>query len=113
MRQSLKGVLLSGLVFPGMGQLVLGAKKRGWSLIGAAILCLGIIVTSATLKALHILDTLAQEGKPLDIQSISEAAEQASTTAGTVIFNLVFLALIGCWLYSMVDAWRIGAGQDR
>lgn len=113
MNQSLKGMLLSGLVFPGLGQLVLGAKKRGWSLILAAILCLGIIVTSATLKALRILDTLAQEGKPLDLQSISEAAERASTTAGTVIFNLVFLVLIGCWLYSMIDAWRIGAGQDR
>lgn len=113
MKSSLKGALLSGLVFPGLGQVVLGAKTRGWALIVAAILCLGVIVASATHKALRILDTLAQEGRPLDIESITEAAERASTTTGTVVFNLVFLVLIGCWLFSIVDAWRSGAVQDR
>lgn len=113
MKSSLKGALLSGLVIPGLGQVVLGANKRGWLLIIAAVFCFVVIVFSATKKALRILKTLGDEGKPLDIQSISEAATQASTTSGTAIFNLFFLFLIICWLFAIVDAYRIGAGQDR
>lgn len=104
--------MLSGLVLPGLGQVVLGVKKRGWLLILTAIFCFGVIVVSATQKAFAILEILAAEGKPLDIQSISEAAVQASTTSGTAVFNLFFLALILCWLFSIVDAYRIGARQD-
>ncbi len=113
MKRSLKGVLLSGLVFPGLGQVALDVRKRGWLLILTAVFCLGVIVVSAVRKALVILETLAEEGKPLDIQSISEAATRASTTSGTVIFNLFFLILILCWLFSIVDAYRIGVRQDH
>jgi len=113
MNRSLKGALLSGLVFPGLGQVVLGAKKRGGLLILTVVFCLGVIVVSATQKALMILERLAEEGKPLDIQSISEAATHASTTPGTVAFNLFFLIMILCWLFSIADAYRIGARQDR
>lgn len=113
MKRSLKGALLSGLVFPGLGQVVLGVKKRGWLLILTAVLCLSAIIISATQKALAILESLAEEGKPLDIESISEAAARASTTSGTAIFNLFFLVLVLCWLFSIVDAYRIGNRQDR
>ncbi|MFV1997984.1 MAG: hypothetical protein ACC641_08215 [Acidiferrobacterales bacterium] len=113
MRQSLKGALLSGLVLPGLGQVVLGAKKRGGLLILAAVVSFSVIVVSATQKALRILEILADEGKPLDIQTIGEAATRASTTPGTVLFNVFFLLLVVCWLFSIVDAYRIGARQDR
>ncbi len=113
MNRSLKGALLSGLVFPGLGQLVLGVKKRGWLLILAVVFCLGVIVVSATQKALAILEILAEEGKPLNIESISEAAVNASTTSGSNIFNVFFLVLVLCWLFSIVDAYRIGARQDQ
>ncbi len=113
MNRSLKGALLSGLVFPGLGQVVLGVKKRGWLLILTAVFCLGAIVVSAMQKALVIIEMLAKEGKPLDIESISEAAVNASTTSGTGVFNLFFLVLVLCWLFSIVDAYRIGARQDQ
>jgi len=104
---------LSGLVFPGLGQVILGAKKRGGLLILAAVVFFGVIVFSATRKAFRILEILADEGKPLDFQAISEAATRAATTTGTVVFNLFFLLLVFCWLFSIVDAYRIGARQDR
>lgn len=113
MKQSLKGALLSGLVIPGLGQVVLGAKKRGGLLIMTAVVCFGALVVSATQKALRILGTLGDEGKPLNMQTISEAATQASTTSGTTVFNLFFLALILCWLFSIIDAYRIGARKDQ
>ena len=33
MKKSMKAALLSGLVFPGTGQLYLGQRRRGWALI--------------------------------------------------------------------------------
>lgn len=113
MKQSLKGALLSGLVFPGLGQVALGAKKRGWWLILTAILSFVVIVVSAVQKALAVIEKLAAEGKPLDVQSIIEVAASASTTPGSVMFNLFFLILIFCWLFSIVDAYRIGGRMDR
>lgn len=113
MKQSIKGVLLSGLVFPGLGQVLLGVKKRGWLLVLATVFFLGAIVVTATQKALVILETLGSEGKPLDMESISEAATRASTTSGTAVFNFFLLALLFCWLFALVDAYRIGARQDR
>lgn len=113
MKQSLKGALLSGLVFPGLGQVVLGAKKRGWLLILTSIFSFGVIVVSAVQKALGIIEKLAAEGKPLDVQSITEVASNASTTPGSVMFNLFFLILVFCWLFSIIDAYRVGTRMDK
>lgn len=109
MNRSLKAALLSGLVFPGLGQLVLGAKQRGLSFMLVAATCLGTVIVSATQTAFAILEQLGAEGKPLGIETISEAAARASTTAGTVLFNVAFYGLVLCWLAGIVDAWRTGA----
>lgn len=113
MKQSIKGMLLSGLIFPGLGQVLLGVKKRGWSLVLVTVFFLGAIIVTATQKALVILETLGDEGKPLDMESISEAATRASTTSGTAVFNFFLLALVFCWLFSIIDAYRIGTRQDN
>lgn len=113
MKQSIKGALLSGLIFPGLGQVLLGVKKRGWLLVLTTFFFLAAIVVTATQKALVILETLGDEGKPLDMESITEAATRASTPSGTAVFNFFLLALLLCWLFSIVDAYRIGARQDR
>lgn len=106
MNASVKAALLSGLVFPGLGQLVLGAKRRGTLLIVGTLSCLTAMIVVATRKALMILDTLAREGRPLDMQSIREAAEQASAPPGSLVFNLFLFGLVLCWLYAIVDAYR-------
>lgn len=113
MKQSIKGVLLSGLIFPGLGQVLLGAGKRGWLIIFVTVVFLGAIVVAATQKALVILETLGKEGKPLNSDAISEAAIRASADSGSASFSFFLLALALCWLFSIIDAYRIGAGQDH
>lgn len=112
MKQSIKGVLLSGLIFPGLGQVLLGAKKRGWLIVLTAIACLVAIVVVATQTALVVLEQLGDEGKPLNTDTISEAAIRASTESGSSLFSFFLLALLLCWLFSVVDAYRIGARRD-
>ena len=44
MKKSMKAALLSGLVFPGTGQLYLGQRRRGWALIFSVLLIFVYIV---------------------------------------------------------------------
>ena len=58
MKNAWKGALLSGLVFPGLGEIVLGRFKRGLLLIGIVLAGLVGIVAEATIHALAILEKI-------------------------------------------------------
>jgi uncharacterized metal-binding protein len=112
MDNSLKGALLSGLVFPGLGQLVLKHYKRGAIIIIAVLISLFIVVVEAVQRALAILEEIQLEGSEISISSISEAASRASTTSGSLAFNLALSLAILLWIIGAVDAYRIGKKKD-
>ena len=58
MNNALKGALLSGLVFPGLGQVNLKHYKRGIALMLIVSISLLVIVVKAVLQALTILSYL-------------------------------------------------------
>jgi len=112
MKKSLKGALLSGLVFPGLGQAVLGRKARGAVLALAVLAGLSVMVAIAVRTALVVLDRIQAEGGAIDMETITRAAVDASTAGGDLDFNLAMLLVLACWVAATVDAWRIGKGQD-
>ncbi len=112
MNNSLKGAFLSGLVFPGLGQLALKHYKRGAVIIIAVLISLSIVVAEAVQKALAILGEVQIEGGEISISSISEAASKASTTSGSLVFNLALSLVILLWIIGAVDAYRIGKKKD-
>ncbi|OEU68072.1 MAG: hypothetical protein BBJ57_11855 [Desulfobacterales bacterium PC51MH44] len=112
MNNSLKGAVLSGLVFPGLGQVVLKHYKRGAVLILTVLLSLSVIVVKVVQQALAILEKIESEGGTIDKNTISNAAAQASTTFGSLTFNLVLLLIMLCWIIGVVDAYRIGKKMD-
>jgi hypothetical protein len=112
MNNSLKGAFLSGLVFPGLGQLALKHYKRGAVIIIAVLISLSIVVAEAVQKALAILGEVQIEGGEISISSISEAASRASTTSGSLVFNLALSLVILLWIIGAVDAYRIGKKKD-
>ena len=112
MNNSLKGALLSGLVFPGLGQVVLKHYKRGAVIMLTVLLSLSVIVIEAVQKAFTILEKIESEGGTIDMNTISNAATQASTTSDSLIFYLVLLLIIFCWIIGVVDAFRIGKKKD-
>jgi len=112
MNNSLKGALLSGLVFPGLGQVFLKHYKRGIALILTVLVSLLVIVVEAVQKAFTILEKIESEGGTIDMNSISNAATQASTTSGSLIFSFALLLIIFCWIIGVVDAYRIGKKKD-
>jgi hypothetical protein len=112
MNNSLKGAFLSGLIFPGLGQVVLKHYKRGAVIMLTVLVSLSIIVVKAVQHALAILEKIESEGGAISMSTISDAATQAATTSGSLTFNLVLLLVILCWIIGVVDAYRIGKKKD-
>ena len=112
MNNSLKGVLLSGLVFPGLGQVVLKHYKRGAALMLAFTVTLLTILIIAVQQASTILEKIDIEGGAIDIDTISNAVSQASTTSQSYTLKLLSWLLIFCWVIGVIDAYRIGRKKD-
>ena len=112
MNNSLKGALLSGLIFPGLGQIVLKHYKRGAVIMLTVLVSLSVVVVKAVQHALAILEKIESEGGAISMSTISNAATQASTTSVSLTFNLILLLIILCWIIGVVDAYRIGKKKD-
>ena len=112
MNNSLKGALLSGVVFPGLGQIILKHYKRGIALMLTVLASLLVIVVKAVQQALTILEKINSEGGTINMSTISNIATQASTTFDSLIFNFVLLLMIFCWVIGVVDAYIIGKKKD-
>jgi TM2 domain-containing membrane protein YozV len=112
MNNSLKGAFLSGLVFPGLGQIVLKQYKRGAVIMLTVLVSLSVIVIEAVQKAFTILEKIESKGGAIDMNTISNAATQASTTSDSLIFSFALLLIIFCWIIGVVDAFRIGKKKD-
>mgnify|MGYP004231119247 CR=1 FL=1 len=111
MNNSLKGVVLSGLVFPGLGHIILKHYKRGAVLMLAVSASLLVILMKAVQGAFAILEKIELEGGAIDMSAISNAVTQASTSEN-LMFNLALLLIMFCWIIGTVDAYRIGRKKD-
>ena len=112
MNNSLKGAFLSGLVFPGLGQVILKHYKRGAVLILAVSASMLVILIKALQQAFAIMEKIELEGSVINLSTISNAATQAATNFESPIFKLLLLLIIFCWIIGIVDAYRIGRKKD-
>ncbi len=112
MNNSLKGAFWSGLVFPGLGQVVLKHYKRGAVIMLMVLISISVVVVKAVHSALAILEKIELESGAISMSTISNAATQASSTSGSLTFNFFLLLTILCWIFGVVDAYRIGKEKD-
>jgi TM2 domain-containing membrane protein YozV len=108
MSRSTIAVLLSALVIPGAGHLFLKHTGRGVALIVISLAGLWIIVDQAMQQASTVLDRLEAEGGALDPAHISDLVAQTSGSPGSTLATVATLVLTGCWLFGIVDAYRLG-----
>ena len=112
MKNSIKGALLSGLVYPGVGQILLKQYKRGITILAIFSVSLLIIIINEIKQAFAILEKLQSEGNAIDINSISDAAIQTTTTSGNFIITFFLFVMFSCWILGIVDAYGIGRKKD-
>lgn len=113
MKKSSKAALLSGLVFPGIGHITLKQYLRGAILMLGTLIALSVIVNSAYQRALAIVDRINSGDVPVDTAALSEMVANSASGAGDLAENIAVIVLGACWLFGIVDSYRIGIAQDR
>jgi hypothetical protein len=112
MTNAIRGVLLSALIFPGLGQIALRRYQRGVALMLASLVGIVVMVATATREAGRFLETIESEGGVIDEDAMSRAIAQATSWSGNLVFNLLLVAIALLWIYAALDAYRIGKQQD-
>jgi hypothetical protein len=106
-KSAVKAALLSGIVFPGLGQLYLKRYKRGLAILIAVLLCLGIIIGTVVASALESLKAIERGGGIADMETVSNLA-RIDSVHSAIDINFILLFVLCCWVFSVVDAYRIG-----
>jgi len=105
-----KAALLSGLVFPGLGQIYLKQYLRGFAIILIMVSSLSSIIVMVTISALKTIGNLQNQGSA-DIAIASSLITSASTDYA-LFYNISLMLIVCCWIFSIVDAYRIGKRED-
>jgi len=114
MKTSIKAALLSALVFPGLGQMYLKRYVRGLIPMVFILTGLGVLIVQATVGALQVLDKIQiqLQGGTVDMNAVSNLAA-GSSIHGDPYSSLISLGIAGCWVFSVIDAYRLGKEKDR
>jgi hypothetical protein len=112
MNNATKGALLSGLVFPGLGQVALKRYGRGTVLIVATLVIVVETAIKAVQQALAILETINPGSGVLDLAAIADATSRALAGPGGRHIDLLFLLLLACWLVGVIDGYWVGRKMD-
>ena len=99
MNQSIKAALLSGLIFPGVGQISTGHKKRGWLMAITNSLFIFLIILEIIRKAKIIINDLQQQGEMLDVDKISNMTSGLMGFSDNIYLNTLFALLILGWFF--------------
>jgi hypothetical protein len=113
MKKSSKAALLSGLIFPGIGHLVLKQYRRGWVLMLLALVALSVIVTRIFQRALSIVDRINSGEISVDAGAIAEMVSSSTSGADSLVESTAMIVLVACWLVGIIDSYRLGAAQDK
>ena len=113
MKKSTKAALLSGLIFPGIGHLVLKSFARGIGLMSLSLVAFSYLVNVAWQRASAIMDRVYSGDIPLETGSIAAAAADSNAGANSLAENFCLLILVVCWLIGIIDSYRLGAAADN
>ena len=113
MKRSSKVALLSGLIFPGIGHIVLKQYLRGSVLMLFALVALAVIATTIYQRALTIVDRINSGDIPVDTGAIAEMVSNSTSGADSFIENIAVIVLGACWLIGIIDSYRLGVAQEK
>lgn len=113
MKNSIKAALISAFVIPGAGHIYLKKYTTGFILIGTSAIALYYLVSKATEQALQIVGQMQNGTAPLDMATISELASRQPMGTDPFLLNAATAFLFICWIFGIIDSYRVGAIQDK
>jgi len=76
-----------------------------------SLIAFAYVVNVAYQRATLIVDRMYSGDIALDAGAIAAAA--AGAGADNLAENFSLLVLAGCWLFGIIDSYRLGAAQDK
>jgi TM2 domain-containing membrane protein YozV len=107
MRLSTKAALLSGLVFPGLGQMIMKRYRRGTLIFITVLMAIVTLAAMATSEVLTALEKMQTPGAEIDLTTALNLAAASSSSSG-FYYNVILTIIVICWLFSIIDAYMIG-----
>ena len=114
MDNATKGILLSGLVCPGLGQIMLGRKVFGLTLISLACATLGYYAYGLIARmwtALSHFREMASNPAAAPENLLSVYIKIFTPASSMEVFAIA--GLVGAWFISILHAYFVGRQLDR
>lgn len=111
MSRSTTAAVLSALILPGAGHIYLKQAGRGMALIAVSLACLWVIIAQAMQQASAVLAQLESEGVMPDAGQFAGMISRASNHPESGSAMVATLVLVGCWLFGVIDAYRLGQNE--
>lgn len=105
--------MLSGLVLPGLGQIVLKHYLRGALLLLLTLACLAVLVGQAFEQVKAIIENLDLVNGAIEPGALMIEVSRASGTSSGLMIRVASWLIMLLWLGGTVDAYLIGRKQDR
>lgn len=112
MRRSTKAALVSGLVFPGLGHILVRKYVFGLVLLCLAGWSVYAVAAGAIGTALDVAKEIESGSIVLDSETLSELVAQRSQRAEEST-KVPLLVLLVTWVIGIVDSYRAGRAQER
>lgn len=110
MKPSTKGAILSGLGFPGVGQILLGRKWEGTGFIIVTSVAILAVLYSAVQRIPLILEKLIPEMERgnLTLAMIFKETHRITAMGGTALEQISLWTILFCWALSLAHAYLVG-----
>lgn len=112
MSNALKGALLSGLVLPGLGQIVLKKYRRGLAFVTAVSVGMALLMVKVYQTAMAIVEKAGPAADSMDLNRMVTSTNQAVAEAGTLGYQLALALIVIAWVFGAVDAYFVGRKLD-
>ena len=113
MKKTTKAVLLSALVFPGMGHLSLKKYLAAIVLAGASFASIYYTMTKSVENALQIVEKMQIDYNQPDVAAIIDSVSQQPAGSDAYLLDIATAVFVICWLIGIIDSYRIGRAQDK
>ena len=112
MKRSTKAVLISGLVFPGLGHIFLRRYVVGFILLCLASGSIYIVAKTVFDTALDVAGEIESGSVAIDSGSMSQLVAKRSREAEQST-NVAVWVLMASWVIGIIDSYRVGRAQER
>jgi len=113
MKNSVKATLLNAFVLPGLGQLKIGRKFRGWLYIIITGICVIMLATFIVAKARLVIDGLDLSAGAPDMLQLHQQVRQHVSEEGSMLARVSLFGIVLMWIIALVDGIVTGRAMDR